>query len=210
MYAEFIGNRYQGMPSSCYTVILYIFSSFYAILFFSLNLLIFFLFPLPFINKPICFTFSLSIFSPLHVFSSFFSQVFFASAAPPVRFSNVYGIDIPTRTELIAHNRTESEIGTFAHDYLKYPIPISIAQILFIVLIIFFVMTILSFSFSSFLLISNFLLSLILYFPSSIIYYFSFLLHLLPFVFPPSLFLVPFGIIAVSVICSPLYHTPFV
>ena len=39
-------------------------------------------------------------------------QVFFASAAPPVRFSNVYGIDIPTRTELIAHNRTEDEIGT--------------------------------------------------------------------------------------------------
>lgn len=45
MYAEFIGNRYQGMPSSCYTVILYIFSSFYAILFFSLTLLIFFFVP---------------------------------------------------------------------------------------------------------------------------------------------------------------------
>jgi amidophosphoribosyltransferase len=38
-------------------------------------------------------------------------KVFFASAAPPVRFSNVYGIDIPTRTELIAHNRTEAEIA---------------------------------------------------------------------------------------------------
>ena len=39
-------------------------------------------------------------------------KVFFASAAPPVRYSNVYGIDIPTRTELIAHNRTEEEIAT--------------------------------------------------------------------------------------------------
>ena len=38
-------------------------------------------------------------------------KVFFASAAPPVRYSNVYGIDIPTRTELIAHQRTEDEIA---------------------------------------------------------------------------------------------------
>jgi amidophosphoribosyltransferase len=38
-------------------------------------------------------------------------KVFFASAAPPVRYSNVYGIDIPTRGELIAHNRTEEEIA---------------------------------------------------------------------------------------------------
>ena len=38
-------------------------------------------------------------------------KVYFASAAPPVRYSNVYGIDIPTRTELIAHNRTEEEIA---------------------------------------------------------------------------------------------------
>lgn len=37
-------------------------------------------------------------------------QVYFASAAPPVRYPNVYGIDIPTRQELIAHNRSESEI----------------------------------------------------------------------------------------------------
>ena len=38
-------------------------------------------------------------------------KVFFASAAPPVRFSNVYGIDIPTRSELIAHNLSVPEIA---------------------------------------------------------------------------------------------------
>jgi amidophosphoribosyltransferase len=37
-------------------------------------------------------------------------KVYFASAAPPVRFPNVYGIDIPTTTELIAHNRSEDEV----------------------------------------------------------------------------------------------------
>jgi amidophosphoribosyltransferase len=37
-------------------------------------------------------------------------KVYFSSAAPPVRFSNVYGIDIPTRHELVAHNRSENEI----------------------------------------------------------------------------------------------------
>jgi amidophosphoribosyltransferase len=39
-------------------------------------------------------------------------KVYFASAAPPVRYPNVYGIDIPTRYELVAHNRTEEEIET--------------------------------------------------------------------------------------------------
>ena len=38
-------------------------------------------------------------------------KVYFASAAPPVRFSNVYGVDIPTRKELIANGRTEKEIS---------------------------------------------------------------------------------------------------
>ena len=38
------------------------------------------------------------------------SKVFLASAAPPVRFPNVYGIDMPTREELVAHGRSTEEI----------------------------------------------------------------------------------------------------
>jgi len=37
-------------------------------------------------------------------------KVYFASAAPPVRFPNVYGIDMPSRTELIATGRSDDEI----------------------------------------------------------------------------------------------------
>jgi len=38
-------------------------------------------------------------------------KVFFASAAPSVRFPNVYGIDMPTRAELIAAHRSEDEVA---------------------------------------------------------------------------------------------------
>lgn len=37
-------------------------------------------------------------------------KVYFASAAPPVRFPNVYGIDMPTASELVAHGRTHIEL----------------------------------------------------------------------------------------------------
>ena len=36
-----------------------------------------------------------------------------ASAAPPVRYPNVYGIDMPTKEELIAHDRTVAQIQDF-------------------------------------------------------------------------------------------------
>jgi amidophosphoribosyltransferase len=38
------------------------------------------------------------------------NKVYMASAAPPVRYPNVYGIDMPTSSELVAHNRTVEEI----------------------------------------------------------------------------------------------------
>lgn len=38
-------------------------------------------------------------------------RVYFASAAPPVRFPNVYGIDMPAAEELIGHGRSEQEIA---------------------------------------------------------------------------------------------------
>ncbi|MDR1646795.1 MAG: amidophosphoribosyltransferase [Zoogloeaceae bacterium] len=38
-------------------------------------------------------------------------KVYFASASPPVRFPNVYGIDMPTRAELIATGKTGNEIA---------------------------------------------------------------------------------------------------
>jgi amidophosphoribosyltransferase len=37
-------------------------------------------------------------------------KVYLASAAPPVRYPNVYGIDMPTSKELVAHGRTVEEV----------------------------------------------------------------------------------------------------
>jgi len=48
-------------------------------------------------------------------------KVYFASAAPEVRFPNVYGIDMPSASELIAHNRTVEEIQELiGADWLIY------------------------------------------------------------------------------------------
>lgn len=49
------------------------------------------------------------------------NKIFFASAAPPVRYPNVYGIDMPTRQELIATDRTAEEIcEEIGADYLIF------------------------------------------------------------------------------------------
>jgi amidophosphoribosyltransferase len=37
-------------------------------------------------------------------------KVYLASAAPPVRYPNIYGIDMPTASELVAHNRSVEEV----------------------------------------------------------------------------------------------------
>lgn len=49
------------------------------------------------------------------------NKIFFASSAPPVKYSNVYGIDMPTQSELIASNRNIEEIRNLIQaDYLIY------------------------------------------------------------------------------------------
>jgi amidophosphoribosyltransferase len=49
------------------------------------------------------------------------NKVTFTSAAPPVRFPHVYGINMPTRQELVAHNRKIPEISTeLGADHLIY------------------------------------------------------------------------------------------
>ena len=40
-------------------------------------------------------------------------KVFFASASPPVKFQNVYGIDMPATKELIAHNKSVKQIQKY-------------------------------------------------------------------------------------------------
>jgi amidophosphoribosyltransferase len=48
-------------------------------------------------------------------------KVYFASAAPPVRFPNVYGIDMPATAELVAAGRTEEEVANIiGADWLVY------------------------------------------------------------------------------------------
>ncbi|MFZ5638216.1 MAG: amidophosphoribosyltransferase [Pseudomonadota bacterium] len=48
-------------------------------------------------------------------------KVYLASAAPPVRHPNVYGIDMPSAEELVAHGRTEQEIqDLLGCDWLIY------------------------------------------------------------------------------------------
>jgi amidophosphoribosyltransferase len=47
--------------------------------------------------------------------------VYFASAAPPVRFPNVYGIDMPAVSELVASGRTVEEVARLiGADWLVY------------------------------------------------------------------------------------------
>lgn len=49
------------------------------------------------------------------------NKVYFASAAPEVRYPNVYGIDMPAPSELIAHERTVAEIAeSIGADWLVY------------------------------------------------------------------------------------------
>jgi amidophosphoribosyltransferase len=48
-------------------------------------------------------------------------KVYFASASPPVRYPNVYGIDMPAASELIAHGRSEKEVEKLiGADWLIY------------------------------------------------------------------------------------------
>ena len=48
-------------------------------------------------------------------------KVYFASAAPPVRYPNVYGIDMPAAKELIANNKSVAEIKeAIGADHLIY------------------------------------------------------------------------------------------
>jgi amidophosphoribosyltransferase len=49
------------------------------------------------------------------------AKVYFASAAPAVKYPNVYGIDMPSAQELIAHGRTDEEVCTeIGADWLVY------------------------------------------------------------------------------------------
>ncbi len=48
-------------------------------------------------------------------------KVYLASAAPPVRYPNIYGIDMPSAEELVAHGRTDEEVqALLGCDWLVY------------------------------------------------------------------------------------------
>ena len=48
-------------------------------------------------------------------------KVYFASAAPEVRYPNVYGIDMPSASELVAHGRSAQEVGEYIGcDWMLY------------------------------------------------------------------------------------------
>tara|TARA_R110001592_G_scaffold144484_1_gene367604 strand:- start:12121 stop:13644 length:1524 start_codon:yes stop_codon:yes gene_type:complete len=48
-------------------------------------------------------------------------KVYFASAAPPIRYPNVYGIDMAVKSELVAHGKTEEQIkDEIGADWLVY------------------------------------------------------------------------------------------
>ena len=59
-------------------------------------------------------------------------KIILASCAPPIRYSNVYGIDMPSRRELVAHERSISgiakEIGADLVIYQTLPDLISAVQ----------------------------------------------------------------------------------
>ena len=48
-------------------------------------------------------------------------KVYIASAAPALRYQNVYGIDMPSREEFVAHQRTDEEVAKIiGADWLVY------------------------------------------------------------------------------------------
>ena len=47
--------------------------------------------------------------------------MFVASACPAIRYCNIYGIDMPTRRELIAYGKTEEEVASQINaDFVLY------------------------------------------------------------------------------------------
>ena len=58
-------------------------------------------------------------------------KIYFASASPPIRYPNVYGIDMPSATELIAHNKNNDQIAKeIGADMVIYQSPDLIKHVL--------------------------------------------------------------------------------